>query len=117
MRAKRVDLECSTTTWTLSRQAAVDFSLITFVDGANILSTPNILTLDNEPASINGDSVQLYALAGERTAGLLLVPEVASVGQRTVDGWTNDLVVDAKWRPTSSGYHLEASIHIDGRTL
>ncbi len=38
VRAKRVDLECSTTTWTLTRQAAVDFSLITFVDGANILS-------------------------------------------------------------------------------
>jgi ABC-type amino acid transport substrate-binding protein len=38
VRAKRVDLECSTTTWTLSRQAAVDFSLITFVDGANIVT-------------------------------------------------------------------------------
>jgi len=38
VRTGRVDLECSTTTWTLSRQAAVDFSLITFVDGANILS-------------------------------------------------------------------------------
>ncbi|MEO5815432.1 MAG: heparinase II/III family protein [Gemmatimonadaceae bacterium] len=72
--------------------------------------------LDNEPASINGDSVQLYVLAGERAAGLLLVPEVASVGQRPVDGWTNDLTVDAKWRPTSSGYRLEATIHIDGRT-
>jgi hypothetical protein len=72
--------------------------------------------LDNEPASINGDSVQLYVLAGERSAGLLLVPEVASVGQRKVDGWTNDLSVDAKWRPTSSGYRLEATIHIDGRT-
>jgi ABC-type amino acid transport substrate-binding protein len=38
VRAKRVDIECSTTTWTLARQSAVDFSLITFVDGANILS-------------------------------------------------------------------------------
>jgi len=38
VRAKRVDLECSTTTWTLQRQALVDFSLITFVDGANILT-------------------------------------------------------------------------------
>jgi ABC-type amino acid transport substrate-binding protein len=38
VRSRRVDLECGTTTWTLSRQAAVDFSLITFVDGANILS-------------------------------------------------------------------------------
>jgi ABC-type amino acid transport substrate-binding protein len=38
VRAQRVDLECSTTTWTLQRQSLVDFSLITFVDGANILS-------------------------------------------------------------------------------
>jgi len=38
VRTQRVDLECSTTTWTLSRQAAVDFSLITFVDGANIVT-------------------------------------------------------------------------------
>jgi ABC-type amino acid transport substrate-binding protein len=38
VRSRRVDLECGTTSWTLSRQATVDFSLITFVDGANILS-------------------------------------------------------------------------------
>lgn len=38
VRTRRVDLECSTTTWTLSRQANVDFSLITFVDGGSILS-------------------------------------------------------------------------------
>src|SRR5262245_20908708 len=41
VRAGRVDLECSTTTWTLTRQAMVDFSLITFVDGANVLSLSN----------------------------------------------------------------------------
>jgi ABC-type amino acid transport substrate-binding protein len=38
VRAGRVDVECSTTTWTLSRQADVDFSLITFVDGGSILT-------------------------------------------------------------------------------
>jgi ABC-type amino acid transport substrate-binding protein len=37
VRSGRVDIECSTTTWTLSRQADVDFSLITFVDGGSIL--------------------------------------------------------------------------------
>ncbi len=37
VRSGRVDLECSTTSWTLSRQASVDFSLITFVDGGSIL--------------------------------------------------------------------------------
>lgn len=35
---RRVDIECSTTTWTLSRQRAVDFSLITFVDGGSVLT-------------------------------------------------------------------------------
>jgi glutamate/aspartate transport system substrate-binding protein len=34
----RVDIDCSTTTWTLSRQKQVDFSLITFVDGGSVLT-------------------------------------------------------------------------------
>jgi len=38
VRTGRVDIECSTTTWTLSRQAEVDFSLIIFVDGGSILT-------------------------------------------------------------------------------
>lgn len=33
----QVDLECSTTSRTLSRQGQVDFSLMTFVDGASVL--------------------------------------------------------------------------------
>ena len=37
VRQKRVDLECSTTTWTLGRQKLVDFSLMTFVDGGSVL--------------------------------------------------------------------------------
>ena len=38
VRRRRVDVECSTTTWTLGRQELVDFSLVTFVDGASILA-------------------------------------------------------------------------------
>ena len=38
VKSGRVDIECSTTTWTLSRQADVDFSLVTFVDGGSILA-------------------------------------------------------------------------------
>ena len=38
VRDGRVDIECSTTTWTLARQAMVDFSLISFVDGGSILT-------------------------------------------------------------------------------
>jgi ABC-type amino acid transport substrate-binding protein len=39
VRAGRIDIECGTTTWSLSRQKLVDFSLITFVDGATLLVT------------------------------------------------------------------------------
>jgi ABC-type amino acid transport substrate-binding protein len=58
VRTKRVDLECSTTTWTLQRQSLVDFSLIIFVDGANILTRA-----DAAAARIND-------LAGKRIAVL-----------------------------------------------
>ena len=37
VRDGKVDIECGTTTWTLSRQESVDFSLMTFVDGATVL--------------------------------------------------------------------------------
>jgi len=38
VRRNQVDVECSTTTWTLGRQRLVDFSLVTFLDGASILT-------------------------------------------------------------------------------
>jgi glutamate/aspartate transport system substrate-binding protein len=44
VRSRRVDLECSTTSWTLQRQTLVDFSLITFMDGASVI------TLADSPA-------------------------------------------------------------------
>ena len=37
VRKGQVDIECSTTTWTLSRQQLVDFSLVTFIDGGSLL--------------------------------------------------------------------------------
>jgi len=37
VRSGKVDLECSTTTWTLTRQKLVDFSLVTFLDGGSLL--------------------------------------------------------------------------------
>ncbi|HVJ23493.1 MAG TPA: amino acid ABC transporter substrate-binding protein [Burkholderiales bacterium] len=37
VRSGKVDLECSTTTWTLTRHRLVDFSLVTFVDGGSVL--------------------------------------------------------------------------------
>jgi len=41
-----IDLECGSTTNTLSRQAVVDFSLTTFVTGASLLALRDTLTAD-----------------------------------------------------------------------
>jgi ABC-type amino acid transport substrate-binding protein len=41
IRTGRIDIECGTTTWSFTRQKLVDFSLITFVDGASLLVTDN----------------------------------------------------------------------------
>ena len=52
----RVDIECSTTTWTLSRAQQVDFSLITFVDGGSML------------VRADSDARRLVDMAGKRIA-------------------------------------------------
>jgi ABC-type amino acid transport substrate-binding protein len=39
VRSGRIDIECGTTTWSFSRQQQVDFSLMTFIDGASLLAT------------------------------------------------------------------------------
>jgi len=38
VRRGQADIECSTATWTLGRQKRVDFSLITFLDGATVMT-------------------------------------------------------------------------------
>jgi len=59
----KVDLECSTTTASLSRQERVDFSLMTFVDGAGLLTR-------------TGTTVRSAAdLAGKRIA---IIPETTT---------------------------------------
>ena len=66
--------------------------------------------LDNDPAAIHGDGVQLYLEVGSVTAGWLLVPQPgsANVGRRAADGWSDSLPLDAHWRPSASGYLLVA---------
>jgi len=103
----RVDIECSTTTWTLGRQADVDFSLITFVDGGSILTrvesetgrlsdfggkriavitgttTEKALKESLERRSIKAELVMVRT----REAGLQLLD------QRKVDGFASDRIV------------------------
>jgi hypothetical protein len=71
---------------------------------------------DNEPGAINGDGVQLYVSAGERTGGWLLVPRPAttSVDLRAVDGWSGLREPVATWHATPSGYAMSIEIELDG---
>lgn len=107
VRDHRVDIECGTTTWTLSRQQEVDFSLMTFVDGATVLvrSASDMLRL----ADLQGKKVAVVPTT--TTAGALQAamkgrmlnfavvavssPEegIAKVQQGAVDGYASDRVV------------------------
>ncbi|MDB4879542.1 MAG: Heparinase family protein, partial [Gemmatimonadetes bacterium] len=74
--------------------------------------TENVL--DNEPAGINGDGVQVYVAAGEATGGWLFVP-VASrneVRVRPVEGWDGGLVAEPRWHAIEHGYamHVEVAL-------
>jgi hypothetical protein len=74
--------------------------------------------LDNEPAAINGDGVQLYIVAGERKGGWLLVPDLASrdAGARAIEGWEKGLSVSATWEPTESGYAIDTEVSLQPGT-
>lgn len=107
VRTGRVDIECSTTTWTLSRSAEVDFSLITFVDGGSIM-TPGSSAL-RRLADFDGKRIAVIAgtttekvlrqaivqrgikvsieLVNNRDAGLKMLE------QSKVDGFASDRIV------------------------
>src|SRR6185436_3378072 len=107
VRTGRVDIECSTTTWTLSRQAEVDFSLITFVDGGSILTKSG--TVGGRLLDFNGKRVAV--ITGTTTERVLkeaierrsIRAEVVTVKtrdaglqlleQRKVDGFASDRIV------------------------
>lgn len=63
-----VDLECGSTTITLSRQEQVDFSLMTFVDGGGLLSTDG--SGINRVSDLHGKRVAI--IPGTTTEGALL---------------------------------------------
>ena len=70
--------------------------------------------LDNDPAAIHGDSVQLYVDAGASAAGWLLVPVAGSteVGCRIAEGWRDALPLAARWRPSADGYALTVEVEL-----
>jgi hypothetical protein len=68
--------------------------------------------LDNEPAAINGDGVQLYVTCGDTRGGWLLVPDAQSdaVVVQPISEWSGRLAAHARWRPTTTGYALDAQV-------
>ena len=68
--------------------------------------------LDNEPAAINGDGVQLYLEYGDAGGGWLLVPVGGTRGvhAQPVSGWERGLAVQGTWEPTALGYQLDLRV-------
>ncbi|HTP95412.1 MAG TPA: transporter substrate-binding domain-containing protein, partial [Burkholderiales bacterium] len=95
---------CSTTSWTLSRQATVDFSLITFVDGGSILtktasSLRRLLDFEGKRVAVISGTTTEKALResmGERSikTELILVRTRAEglklLDEGKVDGFASD---------------------------
>jgi ABC-type amino acid transport substrate-binding protein len=76
VRKGQVDLECSTTTWTLSRQQLVDFSLVTFVDGGSLLvkttsDVGRLADFDGKRIAVIGGTTTEKALRGVLTRNLI----------------------------------------------
>jgi ABC-type amino acid transport substrate-binding protein len=82
VRQGKVDVECSTTTWTLSRQQLVDFSLVTFVDGGSLLvradsDASRVADLDGKRIAVITGTTTERALRAALTRGTVkaqLVP-------------------------------------------
>ena len=70
--------------------------------------------LDNDPAAIHGDGVQLYVEAEQSAAGWLLVPVLGSnaVARRVAEGWSDSLTLDASWRTSAHGYALTIDVSL-----
>jgi len=76
VRSGKVDLECSTTTWTLTRQRLVDFSLVTFVDGGSMLvrsdaDIARVADFDGKRIAVISGTTTERALRGALTRGMV----------------------------------------------
>ena len=107
VRTRKVDIECGTTTWTLSRQQEVDFSLMTFVDGATVLVRGNseLLRLADlsgkkvavVPTTTTATALQMALKARMLNVDVVMVatPEegIAKLKEGAVDGYASDRLV------------------------
>ena len=105
VRKRQVDVECSTTTWTLARQRLVDFSLVTFVDGGSILTKAQdeglrrLSDFRGRRIAVIGGTTTEKALR-DALSGAMVQAELVNVGSRDeglallrggkVDGFASD---------------------------
>jgi ABC-type amino acid transport substrate-binding protein len=100
VRRKQVDLECSTTTWTLGRQRLVDFSLVTFLDGGSVLT------------KLSSDTRRLADLAGKRVAVITGTTTEKALRESLTRGLVAAEVVTIKTR--DEGMELLRQGQVDG---
>jgi len=107
VRNRKVDIECGTTTWTLSRQQEVDFSLMTFVDGGTVLVRGDsvllrLADLDGKKVAVVPTTTTAASLQTALKTRMLDVDVVtvnspeegfAKLQQGAVDGYASDRVV------------------------
>lgn len=86
----KVDMECGTTTWTLGRQAQVEFSLMTFVDGGSILvnNETDLFGLADFPgrrlAVVKGTTTERFLLDALKARGLLVDVTIVSTAEEGI---------------------------------
>jgi len=100
VRRKQVDVECSTTTWTLGRQRLVDFSLVTFLDGASVLM------------KLNNDARRLADFGGKRIAVIGGTTTETALRQALTKGLVVAEIVGIKTR--DEGLQLLRQGQVDG---
>lgn len=102
-----VDLECGSTTASLTRQQQVDFSLMTFVDGGSLLVTDvsgirDVTTLAGKKvAVVPGTTTEkaLTAVLAKRSIRATIVPVknhvegVAALDNRAIDAYASDRTI------------------------
>lgn len=102
-----VDIECGSTSATLSRQEKVDFTLMTFVDGASVMIVDNpavasLRDMGGKRIGVVPDTTTQKVLADylrEQSIAVTLVPVkdhdegLASLQASRVDGYASDKVI------------------------
>jgi ABC-type amino acid transport substrate-binding protein len=100
VRRKQVDLECSTTTWTLGRQKLVDFSLVTFLDGGSVLT------------KLDSEARRLADLGGKRVAVITGTTTEKALREALTRGLVKAELVSIKTR--DEGLQLLSQGQVDG---